>query len=163
MDDLGLLSDFSFVALLLLFEFGHEVVDLLLLLIQDLVLLHVIAVFLVPHVALNLLDVALVRVNDLTGLSKVFLNLFDFCIFLLDPVHKTLSGLREGQIHLVGLKLKVTFALSQLRLLFSQVLGTLLERVLLQPTFCLHQPLLHFVQLRSLLLDLGNECHVIRL
>jgi len=105
MDDFCLLSDFSFILLLLLFKLSHEVVDLLFLLIEDLVLLHVISIFFVAHVTLYFFDVPLIGINNFARLCQVLRDLLNLSILLLDAVHEALSSFRERKIHLVGLKL----------------------------------------------------------
>lgn len=60
LDNLGLLGNLTLKNFLLFFEFLHEVVDLLFFLVEDLILLHVIAILLFVHVALDLLDTPLV-------------------------------------------------------------------------------------------------------
>ena len=68
-DDFLLLPNFLLALLLLLLKVGHEIVDLLFFLIQDFVLLGVIAFFFVSEITINFLDVPLVSINDLTGIG----------------------------------------------------------------------------------------------
>jgi len=72
---------------------------------------------------------ALVGLDNLLDFGDVLLLLLDFGVVLLYAVHKTLTCLREWEIHFVGLKFQVFFALHKLSLLIAQVLGTLLQRI----------------------------------
>lgn len=136
------LADVSLVLSLLLFEVLDELVNLLLLLVEDFVLLLVtISILLLVHVRVNLFDVSLVSVDNFSSLSELLLELLDFLVLRLDTVHKSFTSFGERKVHLVGLELKITLTLGQVVLLFTQMLGTLLESVLFQGGFGLHESL----------------------
>jgi len=126
-------------------------------------LLVAISILLVGHVGVNFLDVSLVGVDDLPGFSELLLKLLDFLVLRLDAVHKALTGFGEGEVHLIGLELKITLTFGQVILFFAQVLGALLESILLQTGFGLHKSLADFFELTAVLVDLNLEVLVIGL
>lgn len=86
------------------FEALHELVDLALLLVEDLVLLGLTvfsartltpAGFLLLQVLLYLLYVTLVRFDHFADISNILLELFDLSVVLLDPVEEAFARLRE--------------------------------------------------------------------
>jgi len=105
-NELLVVLDLLLIRGLLLFKFSHEVIDLLLFLIEDLVLLRVIVVFLTfTQISFNLLDVSLVGLNNFSHLHDFLFLLLQISVVLLDTVHELLTSLREGQVHLISLHL----------------------------------------------------------
>jgi len=86
-NDLSLRSDLSLILLLLLFKLSHEGVDLVFFLVQNLILLHVISVFLVSHITLDLFNIPAISIDSFSALRKVLLQLLNFRILLLNPIH----------------------------------------------------------------------------
>jgi len=130
------------------FEALHELVDLALLLVEDLVLLGLAvfstrtltpAGFLLLQVLLYLLYVTLVRFDHFADISNILLELFDLSVVLLDPVEEAFTCLRERQIHFIGLEFEVVLALDESRLFLLEVLSPLLEGVLLQARLGLNE------------------------
>lgn len=114
--------DLTLILGLFLFETFHEVVDLTLFLVKNLILLSFTVLstsalaatrLLLLEILLNLLYVALVGLYHLADISDILLELFDLCIVLLDPVEEALAGLGEGEVHLVGLQLEVVLPLDE--------------------------------------------------
>lgn len=151
--------DLALILGLLFFEALHEIVDLTLLLVENLVLLSLAILstgtmvsttrLLLLKILLNLLDVTLVRLDHLAHICDILLELLDLSIVLLDPVEEALACLGERQVHLVGLQLQVVLALDQGRLFFLQVLRSLLQGVLLQTRLSLDQARVYLFQVRT--------------
>jgi len=156
-NDFSLSRDLLLVALLLLFKLNHEIVDLFFLLMENFILLCVAIFLLIIHVSFNLLDIPLVRINCFAMISQILLNLLDLCVFLLDPVHKPLSGLWEWQVLLICLQFKVTLSFGELGFFISEMLSPLLECVLFQTGFSLHQAFLNFFKLGTLFCQFSEE------
>jgi len=164
LDDLLLLGNVYLILSLLFLERGNEFIDLLLLLIEDLVLLLVaISILLLIHVGCDLFDVSLVGVDDLSRFGVFLLELLDLLVLRLDAVHESLTSFGEGQVHFIGLELKGVLAFGQVVLLFTQVLGALLESVLLQTSFGLHESATDFFKLTAVFVDLTLELLVVSL
>lgn len=129
-DHLLVLGDLLLVFLLLLVELLLELVYFLFLGGQDFKLASIAVIVGFPSdFVRNFTDLALVGLDNLLNFRDVLLLLLDFGIVLLDTIHKTLTCLREWEIHFVGLKFQIFFALYKLSFLIAQVLGTLLQRV----------------------------------
>jgi hypothetical protein len=146
--------DLPLVLGLFFFETLHEVIDLALFLVKNLVLLSftvlstctLSARLLLLEILLNLLDVALVGLDHLADICDILLELFDLSIVLLDPVEEAFARLGEGQVHLVGLQLQVVLPLDERGFFLLQVLCPLLQRVLLQTRLRLDQTRVHLLQ-----------------
>ena len=130
-----MIVDLTLVLGLFLFETLHEIVDLTLLLVEDLVLLSLTVLssstltparLLLLKILLDLLDVALVGLDHLADIGDILLELFDLSVVLLDSVEEAFTGLGEGQVHLVGLQFEVVLPLDECGLLLLQVLCSLL-------------------------------------
>ena len=163
--DLALISGLVFLELL------HEFADFSLLLVEDLVLLGL-AIFatsgcgtrlLLLQVLLDLFDVPLIGLNHLSYISDILLLLLDLGIVLLDAVEQALTCLGEGQIHLVGLELQVILPLQERGPLFLEMLGPLLEGVLLEARLSLDQAGVDLLQLGPAAVDLALEATVLLL
>ena len=148
-----MIVDLAFVLSLFFFETLHEVVDLTLFLVKNLVFLSftvlssctLTARLLLLEILLNLLDVALVGFNHLADISNILLELFDLGIVLLDPVEQAFTCLRERQVHLVSLQLEVVLPFDEASLLLLEVLRSLLQGVLLQTRLSLDQSRVHLL------------------
>jgi hypothetical protein len=112
------------------------------------------------QVLLNLLNVTLVRINDLAHIAQIFLDLLDLRIILLDAVEQSLTCLREGQIHLVCLQLKVFLAFHEGAFLLFEVLSTLLKGILLEATLGLDQAAVDFLKVCAVAVDICCETTV---
>ena len=145
-----------------------KLVDLFLLRVEHLELLlaahsTVCTSWSITHFALDVLDVTVIRVDHLSQVTDFLVLLLDFRVVLLDAVHETLSSLWEREIVLVTLKLQVVLSLLQLRLLFAEMLGTLLERVLLELVLSGLQSSGDFFELLALDADLIGQVVVLLL
>jgi len=158
-------SDLLAVLVLLRLELLHVLVNLFLLFVEDLVLLHVIAtvLLLVFQVVVDVFDVPLVCLDDLADVSQLLVLLLDLRVVLFDAIHQTLSRLGEGKVHLVGLQLEVLLSFRQLDFLVAQMLGTLLERVLLQSVLRVLHALVHVVEVLAVNLDFVGQSRVLTL
>lgn len=145
---------FTFVDLVLF----HELVNLLLLLVEDLVLLVVItgAGFFgfVAQICLNFANIPLILLHDLADVVHLLVQLLHVLVVLLDAVHKAFASLGERKIHLVRLQLEILLALLKDYLFFAKMLGALLKRILLQTSLCRLQTVLSFIKFTPL------ECNI---
>lgn len=108
------LRNLLLIGSLLFFELLHELVDLLLLLVEDLVFLGFsLVTLLLSQVLLDLLDVPLVGLYESPKFCHVLLPLLDLSVVLLDAVEETLTSFGEGEVELVGLEFEVLLALEQ--------------------------------------------------
>ena len=108
-----------------------------------------------------LFDVSLIGFYNSSDVLNIFFCLFDFSIVLLDSIDQTLSGFREWKIHLISLKLKIFFTLEQSSPLLLQMLGSLLEVVLLESSFRRDQPLRSLLQHVPVVVDLALQVLVL--
>lgn len=155
---------------LLLFRFVllSKLIDLLLLGVENFKLLfsaHSLAAlsWLVAELVVDVLDVSIVLINHLFEVVDLLVLLLDLGVVLLDAVHKALSGLWEGQVVLVALELKIILSLLKLGLLFAEMLGALLQVILLQTILSLHQSLADILELLALHTNLALKEIVFRL
>ena len=113
----------------------HELVNFLLFSVEDLVLLVVITgtrfFGFVTQIGFNFADIPLILLHNLANVIHLFVQLLHVLVVLLDAVHKALASLRERKIHLVRLQLKILLALLKDHLFFAEMLGALLQRILL--------------------------------
>ena len=156
---------------LVFLEFLHEFADFPLLLIQDLILLSFTILassrggtrLLLLQVLLDFFDVSLISLNHLSDISDILLLLLDLGIVLLDAVEQALTCLWERQIHLVGLELQVILPLQKRGSLFLEMLGSLLEGVLLEAGLSLNQAGVDLLQIGSAAVDLPLEAAILLL
>jgi len=104
---------------------------------------------------------ALVGLDNLLDFGDVLLLLLNFGVVLLDTVHKTLTCLWEWEIHFVGLKFQIFFALYKLSLLIAQVLGTLLQSVSSQTLLRVAESRVDFLKLASLVLNICEQLVIV--
>ena len=146
--------EFSHLITLVDFVLFHELVNFLLFLVEDLVLLVVVAsagLFgFVAQISLNFADIPLVLLHNLANVVHLLVKLLHVLVVLLDAVHKAFASLRERQVHLVRLQLKIFLALLKDHLFFAEMLGALLKRILLQTSLCSLQTVLSFIKFTPL-------------
>ena len=156
----------SHLLLISLILFG-KLVDLLLLLVEHLKLLFSThstgALGPVTQLTLDVFDVTIILINHFSQVTDFFVLLLDLSIVLLDAIHETLSGLGEWQIVLIALELQVVFALLQLGFLFTQVLCSLLQRVLFELVLSGHESVRDILQFLPLHADLVRQAVVLLL
>lgn len=161
----------AFISGLVFLELFHEFTDFPLLLIQDFVLLGLAILatsrcgtrLLLLQVLLDLFDVPLIGLNHLSDISDILFLLLDLGVVLLDAIEQALTCLGERQVHLVGLELQVIFPFKKRGPLFLEMLGPLLEGVLLEAGLSLYQPGVDLLQLGPAAVDLSLEPTVLLL
>jgi len=113
-----MLTYLTLIGRLFFLETLHELVYLTLFLIQNFILLGFITFspststcFLFLKVLLDFLNVALIGLNHFADITNILLQLLNLSIVLLDSIEKTLTSLREGEIHLICLEFKIILSL----------------------------------------------------
>ena len=109
---------------------------------------------------LDFFDVSLISLNHLSDISDILLLLFDLGVVLLYTVEEALTCLRERQIHLVGLELQVILPLQKRGSLFLEMLGSLLEGVLLEAGLSLNKAGVDLLQIGSAAVYLTLEATI---
>jgi hypothetical protein len=149
-----MLGNLFLVLDLFLLELLHKFVDFLFLLVKNLVLLSLIGVALfLFEILLNLFNASLVVLSEFFGIQDFLVKLHDLIVVHLDSIQESFSCLGERKVELIGLKLQLIFLGSKLLLLFSQVLGSLLQGILLESRLGLGESGVHIVQLVSVLVN----------
>lgn len=104
----------------------------------------------VAQISLNFADIPLVLLHNLANVVHLLVKLLHVLVVLLDAIHKAFASLRERQVHLVRLQLKIFLALLKDHLFFAEMLGALLKRILLQTSLCSLQTVLSFIKFTPL-------------
>ena len=158
--------DLLFVLHLLLLELVSKIVDLLFFLVKNLEFLCILVALglgVSREIVFNVTDRLSIGFHNLAGVSEFLLLHLNFSVVLLNTVHKSLTSLGEGQVHLVGLQLEILLTLGQLSLLVTEMLGALLERIGAETDLSLSETAVDLLELLALLVNVSHKTLVIGL